>query len=102
MKVHLTKVATRQLRAILAHVAAENPVAAEEIVARMEEIQEFLGANPYAGYALPRNRLRRFPVRPFSYLIYYEVSEETFRIIRVRHAALFRKAVQEAASVFRR
>lgn len=102
MMVRLTKIATRQLRGILAYVSADNPLAADKIVARMEEIQDFLSANPYAGRILSHGRLRRFPVRPFPYLIYYEVSGETVRILRIRHAAQFRKAFHESASAFRR
>jgi toxin ParE1/3/4 len=102
MRVLLTKVAVRQLEAILAYVAAQNPSAAQRIAARVEEIKEFLNANPHAGYKLPRGRLRRFPVRPFPYLIYFEVSGQTVRIVRIRHAARYRRAFHEATRPFAR
>jgi plasmid stabilization system protein ParE len=65
-------------------------------------VAHFLGENPGAGYKLPHGRLRRFTVRPFPYLIYYEVFGETVRIVRVRHAAQFRKAFHDAAREFQR
>lgn len=101
MQVRLTTVATRQLEAILAYVAAENPAAARRIADRIDEIREFLSRNPHAGYRLPRGRLRRFAVRPFPYLIYYEISGQTVRIIRIRHAARYRRAFHEPAVLFR-
>ena len=80
---------------------AENPAAAERIAARIDEIRDFLGRNPHAGYRLPHSRLRRFPVRPFPYLIYFEVSGQTVRIIRIRHAAQYRRAFHEEVIPFR-
>jgi plasmid stabilization system protein ParE len=100
MRVRLTKVATRQLDALLAYVARENPAAGQRIAARIDEIRDFLGRNPHAGYKLSRGRLRRFPVRPFPYLIYFEASGQTVRIIRIRHAAQYRRAFHEAAFSF--
>jgi len=102
MRVVLTKVATRQLEAILAYVAAENPMAAQRIVARVEQVRDFLSRNPHAGYKLPHGRLRRFPLRPFPYLLYFEVCGETVHIIRVRHSARYRRAFHEAELPFER
>jgi plasmid stabilization system protein ParE len=102
MRVYLTKGATRQLRAILAYIASENPPAAQMLVLRIEEIQSLLSENPGVGYKLPRSGLRRFPVRPYPYLIYYEVAGQSVRIVRIRHSARYRPAFHDPAQFFSR
>jgi plasmid stabilization system protein ParE len=41
-------------------------------------------------------------LRPFPYLIYFEVSGQTVRIVRVRHSAQYRRAFHEPALPFQR
>jgi plasmid stabilization system protein ParE len=101
MQVILTKPAVRQLAAILAHIAAENPTAAKRFADRIGEIKHFLSANPNSGFMLPHGRLRRFPVHPYPYLIYFETSAHAVRIVRIRHAARYRRAFHEPARAFR-
>jgi len=100
MPAQLTAVATRQLRAILSYVATENPAAASRIAARIEELRMLLGDNPNMGYKLPHGRLRRFPLRPYPYLIYFEVTKGEARIVRIRHAARYRPAFHERRRPF--
>ena len=95
MLVFFTPKARAQLRDIHAYIARDNVAAARAVVMRVEVVAGFLGDNPEAGYRLPHSRLRRFPVRPFPYLIYYEISGQTVRIIRIRHAAQYRRAFHE-------
>ena len=101
MLVFFTPKARAQLRDIYDYVARDNSTAARAVVMRVEAVARFLGDNPEAGYRLPRGRLRRFPVRPFPYLVYYEVSEKTVRIIRIRHAAQYRRAFHDEAVPFK-
>ena len=100
MQVDLNTVATRQLNAILAYLSAENPTAANRLVARIQEIRQLLADNPFIGRKLPGGRLRRFTVRPFRYLIYYEAKPDVVRIIRIRHSAQYRKALHEPVPLF--
>ena len=100
MKVFLTKGATRQLQAIFAYTADENPVVAERIVERVEEIRTLLCENPYVGRKLPHRRLRWFPLTPFPYLVYYEISGQAIRIVRIWHMGRRRSALHEAAVEF--
>ena len=102
MRLHLTKTAARQLDAILTHVSADNPIAAKRIAERVDEVRSFLSANPNAGYQLPHSRIRRFPIRPFPYLIYFHSSKHEVRIVRIRHAARYRPAFHEPAPAFTR
>jgi toxin ParE1/3/4 len=95
MRAYLSSRALRDLDAIFAHMAAENPAAAWRIVERVEQIRALLAEHPRMGRKLPRGPLRRFPVHPFPYLIYYEIRGKDLRIIRVRHAARFRRALHD-------
>jgi plasmid stabilization system protein ParE len=101
MAVFFTPRARAQLRDIHDYIARDNVTAARAVVIRVEAVARFLGDNPEAGYRLPRGRLRRFPVRPFPYLIYYEIFGQTVLIIRIRHAAQYRRASHEEAVPFR-
>jgi toxin ParE1/3/4 len=101
MRAYLTSQALRQLSAIFAHVASENPAAARRIVDRIEHIRFLLSEHPRLGRKLPRSRLRRFPVHPHPYLIYYEILGDDVRIIRVRHAARFRRAFHDPDRPFK-
>jgi toxin ParE1/3/4 len=87
MRVYLTRAATRQVDAILVHLNSENPAAARKFVNRMEEIRQLLLSHPDIGRKIPRRRLRRFPLHPFPYLIYYEMRGQAVRIVRVWHCA---------------
>jgi plasmid stabilization system protein ParE len=100
MKVSLTKGATRQLQAIFAYTADENPIVAARIVERVVELRTLLGENPYVGRKLPHRRLRWFPLTPFPYLVYYEISGQTVRIVRIWHMRRRRSALHEAAAQF--
>ena len=61
-----------------------------------------LADHPRIGRKISGGRLRRLPVTPYPYIIYYEVSGQTVRIARVRHAARYRRAFREAQAAFRR
>jgi len=102
MRVIFMPGARAQLRAIHDHIAKDNPIAARAVVARAEEIAELLGRNPDIGRKLPHGRLRRFPVKPYPYLIYYEVAGQFVRIICVRYAARRRPTFHEPAPPFAR
>jgi plasmid stabilization system protein ParE len=100
MRVHFTAAATRQLRAIFNYIAADNQGAAQRVLERILIVGNGLADNPYMGRKVPRSRLRRFPVNPYPYLIYYEIAGDTVRIIRIRHAARYRAAFQEPVRAF--
>jgi len=86
MRVIFMPGARAQLRAIHDYIARDDKFAARAVIARVEQIAALIGENPGIGRKLPRGRLRRFPVRPYPYLIFYEIAGPVVRIIRVRHA----------------
>ena len=102
MRVFFMPGARAQLRAIYDDVAKDNEPAARAIIARAEEIAALLGGNPRIGRKLPHSRLRRFPLKPYPYLIYYEVAGRFVRIIRVRHVARRPATFHEPAPPFGR
>jgi plasmid stabilization system protein ParE len=100
MRVYLTRAATRQVDEILVYLAAENPSAAQRFVARMEEIRQLFLSHPEIGRKIPHRRLRRFPLHPFPYLVYYEVRGRAVRIVRVWHSARRHAAFHDLAQAF--
>ena len=100
MRVIFTPGARAQLKTIYDHIAQENEIAAHAVIARVEYLADLLGTNPRMGFKLPRSRLRRFPVRPYPYLLYFEVREGAVRIVRVRHTSRYRPAFHDLPRPF--
>ena len=84
MRVVFTPGAQAQLQAIHDYIARDDRIAARAVIARVEYVASLLGENPGMGRRLERGRLRRLPVRPYPYLIFYEVVAQTVRVIRVQ------------------
>ena len=100
MLVIFTPGARSQLKAIYEYIARDNEIAAHTVVARVEYLAGLLGQHPYMGFKLPHGRLRRFPARPYPYLIYFEATDDVVRIIRVRHASHYRPAFHDLPRPF--
>lgn len=100
MRVIFTPVSRAQMKAIFDSIAHDDERAARAVIARIEHIAQLLGRYPHMGFKLRRARLRRFPVRPYPYLIYFEVKGEEMRIVRIRHAARKRAAFHDLARPF--
>ena len=83
----LTRTARADPRGIWKHIARNNESAANRVRDRFEEVFRMLGRNPQLGEARDEVRagLRFFCVG--SYVVYYEVSNRSARILRVRHGA---------------
>lgn len=102
MCIAMTPKADAEKRAIHERVALENEAAAQAVTARIEYVMGLLAENPGMGRKVSGGRLRRFPVKPYPYLIYYEAMPDVLRIIRIRHSAQYRKAMHEPAPPFAR
>jgi toxin ParE1/3/4 len=100
MRVIFTPGSRAQMKAIYDYIAHDNERAAHAVIARIEHIAQLLGRYPHMGFKLRRARLRRFPVQPYPYLIYFEVAGGLVRIIRIRHAARKRAAFHDLARPF--
>lgn len=100
MRVIFTPGARAQLKAIYDYIARDNEIAARAVVARVEYLAAMLGEHPYMGFRLSRAHLRRFPKRPYPYLIYFEVTDDIVHIIRIRHASRYRPAFHDVSRPF--
>jgi len=85
MKLRYERGALADLDEIFSYIAQNNPSAAEQLVARIEETAARIAESPYLGEAARRPPFRRFPVD--NYLIVYEVGEDEVVIQYVRHGA---------------
>jgi addiction module RelE/StbE family toxin len=92
MKVTFAPRAVRDLDAISAFIARENPRAASRVIARIDELTSRLGEHPGMGRETELPPTRVFPVPDFPYLIFYAArGDGEVRILRVRHAARQRR-----------
>jgi toxin ParE1/3/4 len=95
MTFSVSTTAERQIRGIYAYIARDNPRAAAEVVVRIEEIANFIAANPGVGRATLSQGLRAFPVAPYPYVIYFRRIRDGVRIVRVLHSARRRPELRE-------
>jgi len=79
--------AEADLEAIHDHIAADNPAAAAELVARLEDLAARLAETPGMGRARPDllPDLRSFPLG--SYLLFYRPGAGGIEVVRVLHGA---------------
>jgi len=81
--------AEADLEAIVDHIAADNPVAADEFIARLEDLAARLAEMPGTGRArfdlLPN--LRSF--RLGRYLLFYRATTGGIEVVRVLHGARY-------------
>jgi toxin ParE1/3/4 len=89
MKVAFTETALAKVEEIFAYVAAQNPPAADRIVARIEQVISRIGEFPHMGHSVDEPDVRIVPVGRFPYLIFYAVTD-VVTILHVRHAARLR------------
>jgi toxin ParE1/3/4 len=100
MHVFFTLRARVQLNDIHDYIALNNTSAAAAVVERISQVANLLIDNPYMGRKISGSRRRRLAVKDYPYLLYYDVSGNTVRILRIRHAARYRRAFQEPAPAF--
>jgi toxin ParE1/3/4 len=88
MKVRYASRALAELDAILADLAAKNPLAAERFEQRISQIAERIGRFP-EGYqeVAQRPGVRRVPLVRYPYLIFYKTYPDEVVILRVVHGA---------------
>ena len=72
---------------MLSDIAQASPQGARRVQGRTQAVLDFLLAQPRRGRLTSLENLRRIPVRPYPYVIFYETSEEEVVIIGIRHGA---------------
>jgi toxin ParE1/3/4 len=87
VKLRYTAPALADLGAILDYIVAHSPQGARRVQARMRVLTDLLLRYPHMGRRTSDPTIRRMPVTPFPYLIFYEATDREIIIHAVRHAA---------------
>ncbi len=87
MNVRYTETALREVDEILSHIAADNPLAADEVAAVLQMTVRRLSDYPRLAIETDDPSVRVMPVLPYRYLIFYEIADDTIIIRNVRQSA---------------
>ena len=87
MKLRYTPAALAELDAVLDHIAEHSPRGAKRVQTRLHATITLLLDHPTSGLATDAPPMRRMGVKPYPYLIFYELSDNEIVIVGVRHAA---------------
>jgi toxin ParE1/3/4 len=91
MKYRLSDLARQDLREIRAHISADNPAAAKQVIRKIQETFEFLVRHPRVGSTHQdlADGLRSFPAQQpaHRYVIFFQAHGEVLLIARVIHGA---------------
>jgi toxin ParE1/3/4 len=75
------------LSAILDYIAAHSPQRARQIQARIRTLTDLLLHHPHIGRRTNDPTIRRMPMTPYPYLVFYEATETEIIIHAVWYAA---------------
>jgi toxin ParE1/3/4 len=87
MKVRYTDAALAEIEDILAYIAKDNPLAADEVAAVMRVTIARLSDHPRLAVETDIPNVRVAPVLPYRYLLFYSIENNSVVIRNVRHAA---------------
>jgi plasmid stabilization system protein ParE len=84
MAVRFLPRARAQLRDIHAHMALDDAITAQAFMLRVEEAVDIIARDPAVGRVISRRGVRRFPLTPYPYFIYYKPAD-AIQILSVLH-----------------
>ena len=87
MRVRLTKAAVRDLRAIRAYIAADDPVAAQKVAAMLDRSIVLIERRPEIGRPTAVPDIREWSVPGLPYVIPYRIAADAIEIVRVYHTS---------------
>jgi toxin ParE1/3/4 len=87
MKVRYTATALAEIDDILAYIAKDNPLAADEVSALLDATIARLADYPRLAIETDVPGVRMAPILPYRYLVFYNVEQGAVIIRNVRHAA---------------
>jgi toxin ParE1/3/4 len=87
MKVLYTETALAEVDEILAYIAKDNPLAADEVSVMLQATVRRLADYPRLAIETDEPNVRVTPVLPYRYLIFYSVDRDTVIVRNIRHAA---------------
>jgi len=87
MKVRFTLPALADLEAIVDFLNEKSPSAARGISRRVASLAFLIGERPQAGRRTDDANIRRINLRPYPYVLFYEVLPDEVRVMAVMHGA---------------
>ena len=87
MRLRYTLPALADLSAILDYIAAHSPRGARQVQTRIKVLTDLLLLHPHIGRRTSDPAIRRMPMTPYPYLLFYEATETEIIVHAVRHAA---------------
>lgn len=87
MRLRYTLPALADLGAALDAIAANSPLGARRVQARIQTLTDLLLRHPHIGRRTNDPAIRRMTVTPYPYLVFYEATASEIIIHAVRHAA---------------
>jgi toxin ParE1/3/4 len=87
MKVLYTETAIAEADEILAYIAKDNPLAADEVSAMLQATVRRLADYPRLAIETDEPNVRVTPVLPYRYLVFYSVDRDSVIVRNIRHAA---------------
>ena len=87
MRVRFAPNARAELTDILSMVRERSPTGARRISAKVRGMRATLAAYPNAGRQVDLAGVRVIVVRPFPYLLFYEVRDAEVVVVSIRHAS---------------
>jgi len=87
VRLRYTLPALADLSAILDYIAAHSPRGARQVQTRIKVLTDLLLLHPHIGRRTSDPAIRRMPMTPYPYLLFYEATETEIIVHAVRHAA---------------
>ncbi|MDO9443021.1 MAG: type II toxin-antitoxin system RelE/ParE family toxin, partial [Beijerinckiaceae bacterium] len=87
LKLRFTNRAATELDAVLSSLDRVSPVGAKRVRQRLQDTIDLLLRYPSAGRLTDKRQVRRVPVFPYPYVIFYRASTTEITIHAVRHSA---------------
>lgn len=85
---------------IYRYIAKDNPRAARDVVAAIEEAVELLSQYPYKSRKTRQRGMRAMPLSQYPYIIFFKIRRGELEVLHVLHGARRHPGFQEAASEF--
>jgi toxin ParE1/3/4 len=87
VRIRYTRPAIADLEAVLGSISSHSPQGARRVRSRVQTFIELLADHPLIGARTEDPSIRRLPIPPYPYLVFYEVAADEVIIHTVRHAA---------------
>jgi len=87
LRIRYTRPALADLEAALGAISSHSPKGSERVHSRIQTFIELLADHPFIGARTEDPLIRRLPIPPYPYLVFYEIGEDEVIIHAIRHAA---------------